>query len=149
MAHIGNDNGQDVELNLAPIIDAFTVLIAFMLVSASFLSIGILDAGIAASGETSKKTTPPPINIDISVNHANEIFIQVSGKTKKKVKVKAASDGNPNFERYQSELQSLKKSWPKQTAVTLTAKNSVQYKEIVRVMNATRKTHPNVLLGGF
>ena len=40
-------NSLDFELNLAPIIDCFTVLIAFILISASFASINILDAGIA------------------------------------------------------------------------------------------------------
>jgi biopolymer transport protein ExbD len=46
---VGGGNSQDADINLAPIIDCFTVLIAFMLVSASFLSIGVLDAGIAAA----------------------------------------------------------------------------------------------------
>ena len=43
---------KDFDLNLAPIIDCMTVLITFMLASASFLSIGILDAGVAAAGAT-------------------------------------------------------------------------------------------------
>jgi biopolymer transport protein ExbD len=38
---------QDFDLNLAPIIDCITVLIAFILISTSFISIGLLDAGIA------------------------------------------------------------------------------------------------------
>ena len=41
--------GQDFELNLASLIDCFTVLITFLLASASFLSVGILDAGVAAA----------------------------------------------------------------------------------------------------
>ena len=35
---------QDFELNITSIIDCFTVLIAFILTSASFISIGIIDA---------------------------------------------------------------------------------------------------------
>jgi biopolymer transport protein ExbD len=35
----GGGNGQEVELNITPIIDCFTVLITFLLASASFLSL--------------------------------------------------------------------------------------------------------------
>ena len=36
----------DFELNLASIIDCFTVLITYLLVSASFISLGILDVSV-------------------------------------------------------------------------------------------------------
>ena len=42
-ANLGNSSGQDVDLNITPIIDCFTVLITFLLASASFLSIGFFE----------------------------------------------------------------------------------------------------------
>ena len=41
---------QDFELNIASIIDCFVVLIAFILISTSFFSIGILDAEVSGGG---------------------------------------------------------------------------------------------------
>ena len=43
---MSHDTSQDFDVNITPIIDSFTVLITFMLASASFLSVGIFDAGI-------------------------------------------------------------------------------------------------------
>ena len=72
---------QDFELNLASIIDCFTVLIAFMLASASFLSIGILDAGVAAAGAVAANETPPPVQLSIELRRDHSILIKTSGKS--------------------------------------------------------------------
>mgnify|MGYP003351965824 CR=1 FL=1 len=45
------DGGQDFELNLASIIDCLTVIIAFLLLSSSFVSYGTLDTAVAALDE--------------------------------------------------------------------------------------------------
>ena len=43
-ANFGSSSDGEVELNITPIIDCFTVLITFLLASASFISIGFFDA---------------------------------------------------------------------------------------------------------
>ncbi len=59
-----NQNSGDFELNLASMIDCFTVLIAFLLASSSFLSIGALDVATLAASQSdptasvSKEWTP-------------------------------------------------------------------------------------------
>ena len=59
----GGNSNQDFDLNLAPIIDCFTVLITYLLVSASFISLNSLDVGIAATGDTAAAANPstPPL----------------------------------------------------------------------------------------
>ncbi|MEK7690751.1 MAG: biopolymer transporter ExbD, partial [Bdellovibrionota bacterium] len=59
-------SSQDFDLNLAPIIDCFTVLITFLLISASFLSIGILDAGISAPGAQTE-SEPQGASVDLTL----------------------------------------------------------------------------------
>src|SRR4051812_37771812 len=56
----GGGNNQDFDLNIAPIIDCFTVLIAYMLVSASFLTLGVFDVGVAVSGQAATPDEAPP-----------------------------------------------------------------------------------------
>src|SRR3954462_13573955 len=84
---------QDFDLNLAPIIDCFTVLITFMLASASFLAIGILDAQIALPGTSSTPNQKPPsINLDVELGANHEIKIKVTAKTKLAKKLPAKAD---------------------------------------------------------
>src|ERR1700761_7357159 len=85
---------QDFELNLASIIDCFTVLIAFMLASTAFISIGILDAGVAAAGATATDNSPPPpINISLELGKDKGVALKVTGKTTINETI-AAKDGN-------------------------------------------------------
>ncbi|RYZ61531.1 MAG: hypothetical protein EOP09_19835, partial [Proteobacteria bacterium] len=66
MSRRGGAGSLEFDLNLAPIIDCFTVLITFLLVSASFLSVSIFDAGFTPV-EQMGDTTPPPITIQVMV----------------------------------------------------------------------------------
>lgn len=143
-----NSNSQEVDLNLAPILDAFVVLITFLLISASFLSIGILDAGIAAAGKTASSSTPPPIKVAIDLNSNHSITVKITGSVNQTYHV-AAKDKDWNLEGLDQRLLGIKKSWPTVNAATLTAKNQVEYKDVVQAMARTRKNLPVVLLGGF
>lgn len=152
---VGSESGgsrgsqsQDFELNLASIIDCLTVLIAFILASASFLSIGILDAGIAAAGTTAADTTPPPINITVELAPAQALVVKVSGKATSTTSI-AAKAGSWDYETLTQNLAGLKQKWPGVNAVILTAENDIEYKNVVKSMEVIRKTLPIVLLGGF
>jgi biopolymer transport protein ExbD len=46
-------------------------------------------------------------------------------------------------------LAALHQQWPTVEAITLTAENSIEYDDVIKVMDTTRKTIPVVLLGGF
>lgn len=152
---IGSESGgsrgaqsQDFELNLASIIDCLTVLIAFILASASFLSIGILDAGVAAAGTTATDSTPPPITITVELDQWQKITLKVTGKSTSTTPI-AARNGAWDYESLTQSLASLKQKWPSANAAILTAENDVEYRNVVKSMEVIRKTLPVVLLGGF
>ncbi|MBC7691510.1 MAG: biopolymer transporter ExbD [Methylotenera sp.] len=149
-AGVESGNGQDFELNLASIIDCFTVLIAFMLASASFLSIGILDAGIAAAGATTASTgTPPAVNVTVELKPGQVLQVVVSGKRNDKILINPGSDQKWDLEKLTAQLKTLKGQWPDLNSATLVADNDVQYRDVVLTMDVTRKTLPAVMLGGF
>jgi biopolymer transport protein ExbD len=151
-ASFGQDGGsgsQDFDLNLAPIIDCLTVLIAFMLASASFLSIGILDAGVAAAGATATdNATPPPVNIAIELGSDHNFTVKVSGKATSSTPI-AKKGSEWNYDELVQNLKHLKAQWPTVNAVTLSAENTVEYQNVVKSMEVIRQEMPVVLLGGF
>ena len=147
---ISTETEQDFELNLASIIDCFTVLITFMLASASFLSIGIMDAGIAA-GAPSTTGIPPAVQVSIELKPDHAMQIVVTGHSAKvgsKQTLLAKSD-TWDYEGMAHLLQGYKSQWPDLNGATLIAENTVQYQDVVRAMDQTRKVLPAVLLGGF
>ncbi len=139
---------QDFELNLASIIDCLTVLIAFLLASASFLSIGILEAGVAAAGDTAKSDTPPSLNITVELAQNHGIAVKYSGKSTGTENLQAKADAW-NYEELTKQLSALKQKHPDVSAVTLSAANDIEYRDVVKTMEVMRKTLPVVLLGGF
>jgi len=142
--------GQDFDINLAPIIDCFTVLITFMLVSASFLSIGIMDAGVAvpSSAQIANPDKPPSVLVQVELKQGSAMELKVSGKVSRNLKLEAR-DGKADFPTLSRELASLKQQYPDTDSLVLSAQDEIEYKNVVQAMEEIRKTVPGVLLGGF
>lgn len=140
---------QDFELNLASIIDCFTVLVTFLLASSAFLSIGFLDAGISAGGATTPEDKAPPsvqVTVELQPNHKMEI--KVAGKANETIQITSLNNGWDQ-EKLSAQLGSIKNKWPDVSGVTLKAEESIEYGEVISSMEVIRRTIPAVLLGGF
>ena len=144
----GSGASQDFDLNLAPIIDAMVVLIAFMLASASYLAIGFLDAGVSAAGAESTGAAPPSVTITVEMNAAKELTLKVVGKANATTRIPAA-EGKADHVELNRKIVELTGTWKDLSAVTLVADSAVEYREVVGAMEHLRKSVPVVLLGGF
>ena len=145
----GKSHSQDFELNITSIIDTFTVLITFMLASASFLSIGIFDAGISAGGDQPTAVKPPDVNVEVSLGRDHSFTVKLTGKVISTTHVAATQGGDWDFVGLGAQLGGVKAKFAGLQAATLVAENRVEYKDVIRAMESTRKTLPYVLLGGF
>ncbi len=148
----GGPGSQDFDINLAPIIDCFTVLIAFMLATAAFLSIGILDAGISAAGATAATNQPPTLQVTLElqeVNSKQKIIVKTAGKSTSSKTLESLPDGTWNYDELDSTLNQFKAAHSDLSAITLSADNAIEYKHVIKTMERIRKTIPVVLLGGF
>ena len=144
----GRNKSQDFELNITSIIDSFTVLIAFMLASASFLSVSVFDAGISAAGAAPASPVVPSINVSVLLAHDQGVTVKLSGKATSSLAVPAKA-GRFDYEGLAAQLAGLKAKYPDVVAATLIAESTVEYRDVVRAMEVTRKSLPYVLLGGF
>lgn len=151
----GDGGGQDFELNLAPIIDCLVVLITFMLASATFLSIGILDAGISAGGATTTATTPPSIVVTVELKKDFQMQLRVEGKETLTVPIGSSAPANAgatsqwNMPELVQKIRGLRQKYADFGALTIQGDNQLEYREFVTVMDSLRKEIPVVMLGGF
>lgn len=145
-------SNQDVDLNLAPIIDCFTVLIVYLLVSASFLSLTVIDVGVAASGErTPASITEPPLAMVVELSRSKDVELKVSGGPKNvnfSFPIPARSGLEWDFAFLTQRLGQIKKKWPQLEDVSITAENSVAYKDVVKAIETVRKSFPKIFLSG-
>jgi hypothetical protein len=139
---------QEFELNLAPIVDCFTVLITFMLVSASFISIGILEAFPNAAAQASTDSTAPRESLQLELRLGGSAEIQISGPQKINYPI-AAKEGMWNQEVILQTLQGLKTKFPQIQSLTLSAQNEVEYVHVIRWMETLHPFFGQIRLGGF
>ena len=146
-ANFGNSGGsQEVELNITPIIDCFTVLITFMLASASFLSIGFLEA--ATPGHSMDSTTAEPDTeavVRLKADHKAELKI----KGKKNLTVSYDLSTPDGFKNLTREVVKLQEEHFQINQILLTAEDEVEYKTVSEAMGNLNESKLPVVVGEF
>lgn len=151
--NVGESGGQEVDLNLAPIIDCFTVLITFLLVSASFLTLNAIDVGIAANGEAPPElaSSEPPVSMEVRVGPARSIEVRISGGPQGldlALPVAAQADGQFDLVGLARTLEESKEKWPSVQDASVSADPGVRYKDLIRVIEGVKKLLPKVFISG-
>ena len=134
---------EDFELNIASIIDCFTVLITYLLFTASFLSLGVIDVSAVTNGNGDG--TVPPMSLAIGLDQGRLVKIKVSGKENLNLTI-PAKDAHWDLEALTEKLTALKEKWPDLKDAVLGADADVEYSDIVKALEAVRKTLPNIAL---
>lgn len=121
------------ELNLAPIIDCFTVLIAYLLVSASFLSLAALDVGAAspAAPALAKLDAKPTIEVYLTSASSRRLTLFETNGTS----VPLTEDLAAALARY-----------PEVREVTLRAEPGIPYGTLVRAIEDAKTKVPSVFI---
>jgi len=154
------DQDQDFELNIAAIIDCFVVLIAFLLISTSFVAVGIIDAEVAASGEEQIESalSESPVQVTIHLKSDQSIDLHVRGEVERDYTFSAVKKsglsgftGTPSWdhEKLIDHLAILKGEWPKLQSAILLADNTVAYQDVIRSMEVARTAISHIALGGY
>ena len=134
------EHEQDFELNIAAIIDCFVVLIAFVLVSTSFFSIGIIDAEVA--GASQDATTSPEAShvvIELKADHSIVLKTGMFGQKSQRITTENLADA----------LSKLTGQDPELKSAIVTADNSVSYRDVMASMEVAKGKIAQVNLGGF
>ena len=153
----------DFELNLAPIIDCFTVLITFLLAGSAWISVGFLEAGIAASG-ADVQTTEPPTVLELAIQEVQSdgtdgtsqpkqykftLSLQTGDSPKKPLRdFILATNDQTETDLQNAITESLKNQKEPQVGFVL-PEAQTSYPIIVTTLSAAKKVVPMVSLGNF
>jgi biopolymer transport protein ExbD len=151
---VDGGSNQDVDLNLAPIIDCFTVLITYLLVTASFLTLSSVDVGVAATGTGTpppvESNAPPPMVLTMELKAGGEIGLLIRGGTLKKEIAITVPAGTARWDMatLKKRLEQIQTKWPELTEVSVSAEPTVIYKDIVLVLHEIQDVMPKVYISG-
>jgi biopolymer transport protein ExbD len=141
------------DLNLAPMMDMLVSIIPFMLLSATFMQIMLIDVPLptpvaqALQADRNNDKREVVIKVDMSQGGFSIAATDLNGKTSKKTIPK--KDSEFNFEGLHKELVSLKQVYPKVFRLELNPEESIDYKTIVKAMDEARdmkNADPKILI---
>ena len=155
MAHIESGGGKgrqtNVELNLVPFIDLMSVCITFLLISAVWTQVSMIQLGASFS-------SPKSENQDIKVPPNEDVILRVDVVPAGYIlKVGNQSKPIPKLDRDNYDVQSLtaalteiKKQYPEKPGVKISIADEIIYDHVVKVMDAGLKAGfaPELLTGG-
>ena len=138
---------QDFELNIAPIIDCFVVLIAYLLISASFISLTSMDVQVAVPAlGTTASAQEPTVEITIDLDSSRAVKVKVSGAKTESYTVAAKAE-NWDFDGVREQLETLHGRFPAATSVIMTAAKEIEYSHVVKMIEAVRPVYSQMALG--
>ena len=120
-------------LNLTPMMDVFTVLVVFLLITAVFTSITIMELSVPTSTGASA-STKPAFAIEVIVRKAG---LEIANGSSVEAAI-PKKDGKYDLEKLSELLRSLKAQYPEKEDATVLMEPKVEYDYLIQVMDAVR-----------
>jgi biopolymer transport protein ExbD len=143
MAQIGgSDDKTTVDLNLVPIIDLMSVLIIFLLITAVWTQVSMIQIGSSIYGKktSDEKPEPPPkAEIPFRLDVRSDGYrVQIGRNQMSFPKINGAYDQ----EKLTAEVKKIKELYPEKNDAVITVQDELPYETLIGGMDA-------LLTGGF
>jgi biopolymer transport protein ExbD len=130
-----NRHRQDpVELNITAFMNLMVILVPFLLITAVFSRMAILELNLPTA-ETVVKEEEPEFALEVIVRTDS---IQVGDRNAGVLNQLPVVDGKYDLDGLNNYLKRVKANFPDQLAVTLLLESDVDYEVLIQVMDATR-----------
>ncbi len=142
------------DLNIVPMMDMFVSIIPFLLLSATFLQVMLIDVPlptpVAQALAEDRQGVNKEISIKVTMNHMSGFFIDImdGGKRSANMAVPMLT-GKFNFTGLHKKLIEVKQRFPKVFKLELNPDESIDYSAIVQVMDAARnveRADPKIMI---
>jgi biopolymer transport protein ExbD len=122
------------ELLLVPMIDIFTVLVTFLLMTAVFSRTVVLQLDLPAA-QTEFREPPPGLQIEVMVR---KDLLQVADRNSGPLATLANTPAGYNYDGLTDYLKRIKAKFPEKTDATILLESDTPYDTLVQVMDRVR-----------
>ncbi|OFZ30374.1 MAG: tolR protein [Bdellovibrionales bacterium RIFCSPHIGHO2_01_FULL_40_29] len=155
MAHIssGGGRGRDVntELNLVPVIDLMSVLITFLLITAVWTQVSMIQLGASFASPRDpeqKELKPPPLeDVVLKLEIRKTGYVLFVGKDVRPIPKLSDAYDNESLE---ADLIKIKQLYPDKAGVKMAIEDDIMYEVVVGAMDTGLRAgfSPELLTGG-
>lgn len=123
------------ELNITAFMNLMVVLVPFLLMTAVFSHITILDLNLPPPGSEAKQPKNPPFELRLTIRSKMLVLSDNQGGLIKRIPQKNKAH---NYALLKQTLKQIKVRFPDKTALTILAEQSTRYDDLIQVMDASR-----------
>jgi biopolymer transport protein ExbD len=142
---LGHGYVESEDVNLVPIMNLFVVLIPFLLMSAAFFHISVINASVPALQKEKTDLAKSDVAVTMMVRMKPEAFtITASSDTlprselhKLRAEIPRTGEGK-GMQDFSDHLMACKQRYPKSETMLLVPDASIEYQEVIGVMDAGR-----------
>jgi biopolymer transport protein ExbD len=126
-----------VELNITAFMNLMVILVPFLLMTAVFTNISILDLKLPTPGQSSDSNTEKKkFEINVIIRDSGLIISDQNGRIMKNI---PKSQSGHNFVLLNQTLRLIKNKYPEKTNITILSEKLTPYDSIVQVMDTSRE----------
>jgi biopolymer transport protein ExbD len=130
------------ELNITAFMNLMVVLVPFLLITAVFSHITILDMNLPPPGEQSKpQPEKPPYELRVTIR---KNMLVLSDNRNGLITRVPAKNGEHDFARLKNRLKQVKARLPELTNITILAEQQTRYDDLIRAMDSARSYRAQV-----
>ena len=138
----GSKPYKDIELNIMPFIDVFSVLTTFLLMVAVFVSVGVHEVQVpflsSAPPPEQDKNTDPSMSLKIEVEKDKLVVISSWDKGGKREQTQNFENTEPGLKEFHLALIELKNQDPKNETVTMFIDDDVKFDALSKVLDEVK-----------
>jgi biopolymer transport protein ExbD len=125
-----------VELNITAFMNLMVVLVPFLLMTAVFTQITILDLNLPPAGSQGKdKEKRPPLEFRVTIRSDELVLSDSRGGLIKRI---GKTQNGHNFVLLKETLKTIKARFPDKTNLTILSEAKTPYNDMIRVMDSAR-----------
>ncbi len=136
----GGRRNSNIELNLVPFIDLMSVLITFLLITAVWTQVSMIQIGSSIYGKKTDDMTPPPPqeeNVVLKVDIKTVGYVLTVGKQAMSIPLVNGEYDEPGL---LAQLQRAKQLYPKKNDAVVTMADELPYENLIRGMDTLLKS---------
>jgi biopolymer transport protein ExbD len=128
-------NGETAELNITAFMNLMVILVPFLLITAVFSRLAILELNLPGSSTEPANPQEQTFQLEITVRKGQ---IEVGDRNVGALGVYPNSDDGYDFEALSTKLADIKKRYPEKTDAAILLESDIAYDTLVQVMDRVR-----------
>jgi len=131
----GSRHDETVELNITAFMNLMVILVPFLLVTAVFSQVAILELNYPSSQSEQSEVVEPEFQLEITIRASS---IDIGDRTSGLLRSIENASGSYDLEELSGYLQQIKQRFPDKIDATLLLEPDISYQALVSVMDAVR-----------